>query len=226
MQQLVSTLVLILLLTPTDAFVSHPLTQKTHSLSSLSAKRTRRRRKEAPEPAPSSPVNDDLPDFDLDEDGSEEEAKPAPSMASMDEISTNMMGSSDAPVRSISELVADRSLESKFQFDESQVDPSIPDLAELARNSQVAPSAEGGRMSKSARNEARREAARARDAAVEDEKSFLEKIPFITNEKGEVAFNLVLEAGAWLGIALLVLWEVYINSPFFERAAPMAPVVY
>jgi hypothetical protein len=36
----------------------------------------------------------------------------------------------------------------------------------------------------------------------------------------------VLEAGAWTGIYLLVAWEIYINSPFFDRAGPMAPVVY
>ena len=31
---------------------------------------------------------------------------------------------------------------------------------------------------------------------------------------------------AWIGIVLLIVWEAYINSPFFERAAPMAPVVF
>eukprot|EP00977_Amphora_coffeiformis_P010979 scaffold2614_cov132-Amphora_coffeaeformis.AAC.6 len=36
----------------------------------------------------------------------------------------------------------------------------------------------------------------------------------------------ILETGTWVGIALLVVWEIYINSPLFERAAPMAPVVY
>lgn len=36
----------------------------------------------------------------------------------------------------------------------------------------------------------------------------------------------ILEAGAWGGIFLLIAWEVYLNSPLFDRAAPMAPVVY
>lgn len=31
---------------------------------------------------------------------------------------------------------------------------------------------------------------------------------------------------AWLGIFLLVGWEFYLNSPLFDRAAPMAPVLY
>jgi len=41
-----------------------------------------------------------------------------------------------------------------------------------------------------------------------------------------LSFVKVIENATWFGIACLVLWEVYINSPFFERAAPMAPVVY
>ena len=36
----------------------------------------------------------------------------------------------------------------------------------------------------------------------------------------------VTENGAWIGIGLLVVWEIYINSPFFDRAAPLIPVVY
>lgn len=31
---------------------------------------------------------------------------------------------------------------------------------------------------------------------------------------------------AWLGIYLLIGWEVYINSPLFDRAAPLAPLVF
>ena len=31
---------------------------------------------------------------------------------------------------------------------------------------------------------------------------------------------------AWVGIASLIGWEAFINSPLFERAAPLAPVVY
>ena len=45
-------------------------------------------------------------------------------------------------------------------------------------------------------------------------------------DTGEVKPLKIVEAGAWLGIFLLVAWEIYINSPFFERAAPLIPVVY
>jgi hypothetical protein len=36
----------------------------------------------------------------------------------------------------------------------------------------------------------------------------------------------VTKNGAWVGIGLLAVWEIYINSPFFDRAAPLIPVVY
>ena len=45
-------------------------------------------------------------------------------------------------------------------------------------------------------------------------------------EKKEINYLKILENSTWVGIGLLVLWEVYINSPLFERAAPMAPIVY
>ena len=35
-----------------------------------------------------------------------------------------------------------------------------------------------------------------------------------------------LQTITWGCLYALIAWEVYINSPFFERAAPMAPVVY
>ena len=36
----------------------------------------------------------------------------------------------------------------------------------------------------------------------------------------------VLQKGTWGAIIILILWEAYINSPFFERAAPAIPVVF
>ena len=126
-----------------------------------------------------------------------------------------MMGSSSSQsARSIEDLLRDRSLERKFEFDEPG-DESLPDLADLTRLGQTV-----------SRKEQRRQAAVARDASQPEEKEPLQ-LPFeMTNAKGEIQFNKVLEAGAWLGIFLLVGWEVYINSPLFDRAAPMAPIVY
>ncbi|GMI06538.1 hypothetical protein TrVE_jg200 [Triparma verrucosa] len=50
--------------------------------------------------------------------------------------------------------------------------------------------------------------------------------PKTSPEKKEINYLKILENSTWVGIGLLVLWEVYINSPLFERAAPMAPIVY
>jgi hypothetical protein len=94
-----------------------------------------------------------------------------------------------------------------------------------------------------------RKAAAIASKEEEEEESILSKLPFVIDEKGEVnavkvccrtirkcRFNRsfpanfmslqVLEAGAWLGIFSLVAWEFYINSPLFDRAGPMAPVIY
>ena len=202
----------------------HALTQYDAPRSILCAKK-RRRRKQTDESSSSSST--DLPDFDIaSDDDADAPSKSKQSSSSsvegdMSAISANMMGSKDAPVRSVKELLSDRSLESKFQFDESDQGESLPDLPSVA----AAPKP----MSEKRRKQAERKAkAQAMASMQAEETSFLPpNLPLdITNDKGEIQPIKVLEAGAWLGIALLILWEVYINSPLFERAAPMAPVVY
>ena len=77
-----------------------------------------------------------------------------------------------------------------------------------------------GMGKKAARNAQRKAEAMQRSKEMEEEESN----PFASLE----GLNILqlLEKGAWTGIGLLVAWEVYINSPFFERAAPLIPVVY
>jgi hypothetical protein len=53
----------------------------------------------------------------------------------------------------------------------------------------------------------------------------LGSLPFLKSDRESSELKLV-ENATWLGIFLLVAWEIYINSPFFERAAPLAPIVY
>lgn len=91
---------------------------------------------------------------------------------------------------------------------------------------------------KAAKREARRAAALERQPAiVEEEESFLDKLPFAdklpfgnksdSNEpKEEKSLIKLLEEGTWACIYALVAWEVYINSPLFQRQAPLAPVVF
>ena len=77
-----------------------------------------------------------------------------------------------------------------------------------------------GMGKKAARNANRKALAMQREAEVEAEKSPFEDI------LKDFTFVKLLENGAWVGIGLLVLWEIYINSPLFDRAMPMIPPVY
>lgn len=189
----------------------------------LAAKK--RRRKKSTSEGPSNPSNsDDLPDFDIEENMGDDKAsssKPKRSVSSdPDEITSAMMGSANKPTRSVDELISDRSLEKNFQFDEKE-DNSLPDLAAIAQQQQ-----NDGMGKKRAKQEARKAAAMARKDDEDEQVNPLKSIPFILDEKGEVSAVKILEAGAWLGIGLLVLWEVYINSPLFDRQAPLAPFVF
>jgi hypothetical protein len=205
----------------------------THSKISGSALFAKRVRKDA-----SSSETGDLPDFDLDEDGStadgDSKSSSSPSASSGD-ISANMMGTSKRRNSSLRDLLSDRGLESKMKFDMTEEAAAMPDLADLARASSSQAdgmdsddsSLSGGK--KRARQEARRAAAQALEPEAEEPnilQPLLDKLPNIRDEKGKVSAVKLLEAGAWTGIYLLVAWEIYLNSPLFDRAAPLAPVVY
>ena len=194
------------------------------------------------------------------------------------------MGSGNMSSRSLDELISNRALENKLEFDEKG-DPSIPDFVDLARASSTTPTYDaesslstagvGKKKQRQAERIAKAIAAKEAEAPVE---SFLSNVPQFLNEKGEVSAIKILEQGgkllkalcrdivhvyknksskilvlsnlikyqtqhslwsfnlfcnekfhspaAWVGIFILVGWEVYINSPLFDRAAPLAPLVY
>lgn len=73
---------------------------------------------------------------------------------------------------------------------------------------------------KAARNLERKAAAEQREAEIEAEKSIFDF------DFENVNVLKLLENGAWVGIGALVVWEVYINSPLFERASPIIPAVF
>jgi hypothetical protein len=192
---------------------SRPLCALAHSAirtqSTLLRAKKKRKRKS---PSDSS----DLPDFDLEDDDADASSKiNKPSKAAASEITSAMMGSANKPTRSIRDLLSDRSLEKAFVFDEP-ADSSLPDLAQI-------PGA--GQGKKKTRQAARIAAAEAAKREAE-ETSFLSNLPFVTDENGKVTPIKLIEAGTWAGIILLVVWEVYINTPLFDRAAPISPVVY
>lgn len=180
-------------------------------------------------------------------EASEVAVAPDPSDASVDmsnpKVMEAMKGSMPgvASARSTEDLLRnrDRDLEKSFKFDDTNVKEDLPSLGQLAGKKgrgggvgNTEPSSPGSFVveqkvgSKRARAEARRAAAIEAERAAEEEKSVLQKVPQFLDEKGEVSAIKILESGTWVGIGILVLWEVYINSPLFERAAPMAPVVY
>jgi len=135
----------------------------------------------------------------------------------------------------------DRELEQKLVVNEIVQDvPSFADYNARKGGSSSAGAgggnnAMGGGMGKKAmKREQRRAAALEAEGKNADEEGegvgqvlgqALSKLPFVEDKKEKSAIKL-LEEGTWACIFLLVGWEIYINTPFFDRAAPMAPVVF
>lgn len=146
------------------------------------AKRKRRRRKDSSDGGDDSfdLESGELPDFDLEEEDPEPKKKSKTSLKP-DEITAAMMGSTNKPVRSVNELIADRDLEKVFAFEEPE--ENLPDLAELAKSSNMDLSVP---LSKKNRRQAARKAAAAVDAEEEDAGLFA-NLPFgVTDENGKV----------------------------------------
>jgi len=143
------------------------------------------------------------------------------------------------PPRTIEDTLSDRGLEKFMDFDQmiekdgSGNEPlELPDFDEVIsrrKGREAAVAMKEGRVEdvamlidssslgkKASRNAERKAVALQREAEIEAEKSPFEDLNVLK----------LLENGAWLGIGLLVLWEVYINSPLFDRASPIIPVVY
>jgi hypothetical protein len=170
--------------------------QPIHTSLFLAQQRKRRRRK----PSPGEDTSDGSPDgaaaFDLNNKSGElpdfvmDDEEPAPKKASStnpDEITSAMMGDANSKsVRTINELLSDRSLESKFDFDETEEGSKLPDLA-------VLPQTVGGvpQSAETNKKKARKAAAIAANKEEEEkEESFLSKIPGIigiTDEKGKIS---------------------------------------
>ena len=223
-------------------------TRRAPSVLVLSAKKKRRRKQASVGDASSgADAPDDLPDFELKEETVSNKPQPAKAQPAvsdrLDEITPAMMsqGLSQQPARSVRDLIADRSLEKMFEFEagDDDIDEALPDLVEMMRNQATAATASStiqGTDStvgkKKARQAERRAAALAREELEREEnKNILDDllggIPFLVDkEKGEDTPLKIVEAGTWFCIGLLISWEIYINSPFFDRVAPLAPIVY
>lgn len=201
------------------------------------AKKVRRKRKEdepslaAPESLPSE---NDLPDFDIDIKSPEESPSVGfrktvtPSLDGDVQITRSQMGSVK-PLSNLSELLNDRSLEAQLNFDEPSNAEPLPSLSDFVRSG-------SGKEEPLGKKKARAQERRASAMATEPEEGgggFFSNLPFFGGGNGtdgdadkKVEPLKLLESGTWACIYILVAWEVYLNSPFFERAAPMAPIVY
>lgn len=127
----------------------------------------------------------------------------------------------------------DRNLEATFEFDE--VKSPLPQPGQDASTARTSTTVSVGGGKKRARAEARRAAAmEAAELEAADNQGpgivneVMGKLPFYPKtEEGEEASPLKLvEQGTWACIYILVAWELYINSPLFDRASPLIPVVY
>jgi hypothetical protein len=143
------------------------------------------------------------------------------------------------PPRSIQDTINDRSLEKLMDFDRmierdgggGAVVVELPEFDDVISRRKRQDAMREGRVEdaailietsgmgkKAARDAERRALAMERER---EEAEAAQKSPF-----ADLNVLKVLENGAWAGIGLLVLWEFYINSPLFQRAAPLIPVVY
>jgi hypothetical protein len=217
-------------------------------------KRKRRGSSEAKEISGGSAFETDLPDFDLAETSAKQSvAKPSElNVAPQQTVATNgepaMVSTAIESIgaKSLKDLLNDRSLESSLLFDEpatASMSEELPDLMTLASSPRDSPQSFDDQAlvpdasepslpfqgKKRARREARQQAAQAAEEKDEDDfvSSLLSKLPGIRNEEtGQIAPIKILETGTWACIFILLAWELYLNSPLFDRAAPLVPVVY
>lgn len=127
----------------------------------------------------------------------------------------------------------DRNLESTFEFEEVKAPlPRPGQETSKSTSSKIVPVG-GGK--KRARAEARRAAAMeaaeleaANDAGPNMVNEVMGKLPFYpkAEEGEEVTAIKLLEQGTWACIYILCAWELFINSPLFDRVSPVIPVVY
>lgn len=186
---------------------------------------------------PSVDAND-LPDFDLEEDTSSSATELSGGDMSLNNSAKNsvtmdlndpkvldaMKGTSKKRGDRISKaLTRDQELEKRFQFAGKEIkDPTLPTNLASIRSESGTKQTVG---KKAARNEARRRAAIEAKESENDAESFLSKLP-VGQKDGKLNYLKLVEQGTWAGIFLLVAWEVYINTPIFNRAAPLSPVVF
>ena len=169
----------------------------TESSSAHFAKKKRRRKQQqidesAATTTPSSPTftesssssgaSDELPDFELPEELDEKPKKKKIPAGNLDEITPNMMGGPQS-ARPVNDLIRDRSLELKFEFDdEGEEDDGlpVPDFTEIAKNSPSNSDQPRGSLRKTKKYG-------VAETQEEEGSNPFKNIPFILDEKGNIS---------------------------------------
>lgn len=209
----------------------------------LNAERKRRKRKEsAGSPSPSYDTDydsgsaEELPDFDLLEDDvipedtsvstsnfdiNDPSIQDAMRARSQSNISQGMSVSAKDLLKS-----RNRELEQKLVMNDIKED--VPSLAEYTRNKMSSGSGIG---KKALRREER--VAAAIDAKQLESKAgssnilgFLGGLGLKDKDGNPKTAVKLLEEGTWACIWMLIAWEVFINSPLFQRQGSMPPIVF
>ena len=193
-----------------------------------------------PDPV-SVPNNNELPDFDLEtEEEKEEEQRQQRAKrisSNPDEITPAMISTGNTPLRSLDELIMDRSLESKFEFDEPE-NPSVPDFIQLAQESSSSSSSlvdnsstvvPDGSMGKKKQRQAER-IANAIRLKEEEEKAganILSNIPMFLDGDGNFRATKVLESGGKYTYDISIDRQALYNIASFlpESLIPCIPII-
>jgi hypothetical protein len=135
---------------------------------------------------------------------------------------------------STTDLIRTRNRELEQKLVTNDIIENVPSLAEYTQNRNVSNSKGTTTSSSIGKKAARREErisaaleAKKMQDGIENEGGFLNGFSFGKDKDGNPKTPIkLLEEGTWACIWILIAWEVYINSPLFERQGSMPPIVF
>lgn len=161
-------------------------------------------------------------------------------LASTTNVNNNNNNKMNQGLSSTKDLLRSRNRELEQKLVINDIRENVPSLAEYTKNK----SFEGTRIrtatntaatssigKKAARREERisaaLEAKKLQDGTDNQGGFFLNTFNFGKDKDGNPKTPIkLLEEGTWACIWILIAWEVFINSPFFERQGSMPPIVF
>ena len=222
----------------------------------LMAERRRRKRKDGSSYSPSftnDENNQDLPEFDLIEEDPDPllESNYESSSSSLPTKTSNkstasfnindpnvkeaMMSSNTSNAQgllSTKDLIRSRNRELEQKLvNNNDITENVPSLAEYTQNKLSNDKGTNASIGKKAARREERVSAALEAKKLQDGTEmgggFLNGFSFGKDKDGNPKTPIkLLEEGTWACIWALIAWEVYINSPFFERQGSMPPIVF